>query len=233
MLFAKSEEMFEGSPPEKREGTKQQSAEVRSEGAVTMDDVAGPSHGGDEQGEMRWYVLKVTSNRERSVRDSLIRRIHREGLEEYFGRDEEGQLNVVIPTERIISTRGGKKKVTEEKLFPGYMMVEMVLNDETWYLVRDTGGVGDFTGSQNRPIPMEPDEVERMLGRREEVAEEAPKIRIAFEVGEVVKIKEGTFEGFEGSIEAIDEASGKVDVLIEIFGRSTPVELDHWQVEKV
>ena len=189
---------------------------------------------GDGSGkDLRWYVLKVTSNRERSVRDALLLRIRREGLEEYFGVDAAGQLNVVIPTEKIVSTKNGKRKVTEEKLFPGYMMVEMELNDETWYLVRDTGGVGDFTGSQNKPIPMEPEEVKRMLGRREEVAEEQPRVRVDLEVGEVVKIKEGTFEGFEGSVEGVDEASGKVSVLIEIFGRSTPVELDHWQVERL
>ena len=108
----------------------------------------------------------------------------------------------------------------------------MELNDETWYLVRDTSGVGDFTGSAGKPIPMQEHEIARMLGKEQE-QETAPTIKIEFSEGDVVKIREGTFEAFEGTIEAIDNHNGKVSVLIEIFGRSTPVELDHWQVESV
>ncbi|MCL4111583.1 UNVERIFIED_CONTAM: hypothetical protein GTU68_033523 [Idotea baltica] len=175
---------------------------------------------------MKWYVLKVQSNRERTIRDSLLRRIKRDGLEEFFGE-------VVIPTEKVIDTKGGKKRVSQRKLFPGYIMVHMDLNDETWYLVRDTTGVGDFTGAAGKPIPMQEHEIARMLGAEEEEEEAAPRIKIEFKAGDIVKIKEGTFEGFEGSIEEVDESSGKVSILIEIFGRSTPVELEHWQVEEV
>ena len=175
--------------------------------------------------ELLWYVLKVQSNRERSIRESLVRRIKREGLEGYFGE-------VIIPTEKVVDTKGGKKRVTERKLFPGYIMVQMELNDETWYLVRDTSGVGDFTGSAGKPIPMQEHEIARMLGKEQE-QEVTPSIKIEFSRGDIVKIKEGTFESFEGTIEEIDQSSGKITVLIEIFNRTTPVELEYWQVEAV
>ena len=109
-------------------------------------------------------------------------------------------------------------------------MIQMILNDDTWYLVRDTGGVGDFAGAAGKPMPMEQHEVDRMLGRIKEDSTTAAKVNIAFSHGDLVKIREGTFESFEGTVEGVDEHSCKVSVLIEIFGRSTPVELDHWQV---
>lgn len=175
----------------------------------------------------QWYVLKVQTNREKSIRDSLVRRIKRDGLDEFFGE-------VIIPTEKVVDTKSGKKRVSERKLYPGYLMVQMILNDETWYLVRDTSGVGDFTGSAGTPIPMQEHEINRMLGREAAKEEEEPaRISIEFATGDVVKINEGTFENFEGTIEAVDETSGKITVLIEIFGRSTPVELEYWQVERV
>ncbi|MCA9059907.1 MAG: transcription termination/antitermination factor NusG, partial [Planctomycetaceae bacterium] len=169
---------------------------------------------------------KVQTNRERTIRDALLKKIRLEGLEEYFGE-------IVIPSEKVVDTRSGSPKEQDRKLFPGYIMIQMDLNDETWYLVRDTGGVGDFAGAAGKPMPMEQHEVDRMLGRAEEQAVSAPKVRIAFAQGDVVKIKEGTFESFEGTVEGIDEHNGKISVLIEIFGRSTPVELDHWQVESI
>lgn len=178
-------------------------------------------------GEMRWYVLKVQSNRERSIRDNLMRRVRQEGLGEFFGQ-------VMIPTEKVVETKGGKKRVTEHKLYPGYLMIQMVLNDETWYLVRTTSGVGDFTGSAGKPIPMQEHEIQRMLGLELSHKEEAPlKVKVDFHPGDHVKIKDGPFESFEGSIETIDEASGKITVLIQIFGRPTPVDLEYWQVERV
>lgn len=191
---------------------------------------AAKSPGGED---LQWYVLKVQSNREKSIRDTLIRRIKREGLEQYFGVSEDGEIEVVIPTEKVAETKGGKKKVTQRKLYPGYIMIHMVLNDDTWYLVRDTSGVGDFTGAAGKPIPMQRSEVERMLGQAGPEQAEPTKVKIDFSRGEAVKIKEGTFESFDGSIEEIDEEHGKITVLIEIFGRSTPVELEYWQVEKV
>ena len=172
-----------------------------------------------------WYVLKVQTNRENSIRKSLERRIAREGLGEFFGQ-------VIIPTERIVETKGGKKKVREQKLYPGYVMIQMILNDETWYLVRDTSGVGDFTGAAGKPHPMDESEVERMLGLEQQKEEEPTKVKIEFRVGDVVKITTGPFETFEGEIDSIDEATGKISVLIEIFGRPTPVELEYHEVER-
>ncbi|MBA4029435.1 MAG: transcription termination/antitermination factor NusG [Planctomyces sp.] len=173
-----------------------------------------------------WYVLKITSNREKSIRDSLLRRIRQEGLEEFFGE-------ILIPTEKVVENKNGKKKVVEHKLYPGYLMVQMILNDDTWYVVRTTGGVGDFTGSAGKPTPMQDHEIERMLQKQEQKQEaQAPSVKIEFAVGELVKIKEGTFEGFEGPVDSIDEANGKINVLVEIFGRSTPVELEYWQAER-
>ncbi len=175
---------------------------------------------------MFWYVLKVQSNREKTIRDNLLRRMKREGLEHYFGE-------IKIPTEKVVETKSGKKKVTERKLYPGYLMINMVLNDETWYLVRETSGVGDFTGAARKPMPMQEHEIAKMLHVAAEEAIEPTKVKIEFARGDKVKIKEGGFEGFEGAIDSIDDANGRVSVLVEIFGRSTPVELEYWQVEAV
>lgn len=186
----------------------------------------------------RWYVLKVQSNREKSIKDSLLKRIKMEGLQEHFGE-------IVIPTEKVVETKNGKRKVREQKLFPGYMMINMELNDETWYLVLGTTGIGDFTGAGGKPIPMSDVEVSRMLGLDVPVEgdveggaaagakEASPQVRFSVAVGEHVKIKEGAFESFEGTVDSLDSTSGKVKVLIQIFGRPTEVELEHWQVEKV
>lgn len=182
---------------------------------------------GDTGDTLRWYVLKVQSNRERTIRDNILRRVRQEGLEKYFGE-------IIIPTEKVAETRGGKRRVSERKLYPGYIMIKMILNDESWYLIRETGGVGDFTGAAGKPIPMKDEEIQRMLGletAKEEVVQ--PKVKIDFAPGDRVKIKEGSFESFEGTVDTVDEVSGRVNVLVEIFGRSTPVELGYWQVEAV
>lgn len=183
--------------------------------------------------DRRWYVLKVQSNRERSIRDSILRRIRMEGMGEFFG-------DVFIPTEKIVETKGGTRKVREQKLLPGYMMIDMVMTDETWHLVRSTSGVGDFTGAAGKPIAMENEEVQRWLGqdvgkdsKKEADKASRPVVKFSVAVGEHVKVTEGAFENFEGVIDSMDEATGKLKVMIEIFGRGTEVELEHWQVEKV
>jgi transcriptional antiterminator NusG len=200
---------------------------------VSAERVAGESVMTDEQasaaGEsdrMQWYVLKITSNREKSIRENILRRIRQEGLEEYIGE-------IVIPTEKVVENKAGKKKVTEHKLYPGYLMIQMVLNDDTWYVIRSTSGVGDFTGAAGKPIAMQDHEIQRMLGHEERRTEEPVKVKMDFQTGDVVKIKDGAFDGFEGTIDGIDDANGKITVLIEIFGRSTPVDLEYWQVERV
>jgi len=195
--------------------------------------------GGEEESSMQWFVLKVQTNREKSIKASIFRRVKMENMEEYFGQ-------IHIPTEKIVETKGGSRRVREQKLLPGYMMIEMDLNDESWHLVRSTNGVGDFTGAAGKPIPMEEAEVSRWLGKEEPKADSAdtdgkvevpaaPRPVIKFDVaqGDHVKVKEGAFATFEGVIDSVDELTGKVVVVIEIFGRSTDVELEHWQVEKV
>lgn len=174
--------------------------------------------------KMDWYILKVQSNREESIREGLLRRVAIQGLDYYFG-------DVIVPTEKVTEFKGGKKKIIKRKLYPGYIVVHMEINDDTWFLVRETPGIGDFTGAAGRPSPMLPHEVERILVKHEEKTEKAPKLKIAFVQGDRVKIKEGTFENFEGEVDAIDETNGRVTVMINIFGRSTPVELEYWQIE--
>ena len=174
--------------------------------------------------KMDWYILKVQSNREDSIRDGLLRRVAIADLDYYFG-------DVIVPTEKVTEFKGGKKKVIKRKLYPGYIVVHMEINDDTWFLVRETPGIGDFTGAAGRPSPMLPHEVDRILVKQEEKSEKAPKLKIAFAQGDRVKIKEGTFENFEGEVDAIDETNGRVTVMINIFGRSTPVELEYWQIE--
>lgn len=178
-------------------------------------------------GIREWYILKVQSNREDSIRDALLRRIQIAGLEGFFG-------DIIVPTEMVTEIKGGKKKIVKRKLYPGYIVVHMEYNDDTWYLVRDTPGVGDFTGAGGKPTPMLPHEVSKILVMESaETKEKGPKPKIGFAVGDKVKINEGTFENFEGEVGSIDEGSGRVSVMINIFGRSTPVELEYWQIEAV
>ena len=173
---------------------------------------------------MDWYILKVQSNREDSIREGLQRRVAVAGLERYFG-------DVIVPVEKVTEFKGGKKKILKRKLYPGYLVVNMEINDDTWFLVRETPGIGDFTGAAGRPTPMLPHEVARIVTKQEEKTDAAPKLQISFKLGDRVKINEGTFESFEGEVDSIDETNGRVTVMINIFGRSTPVELEYWQVE--
>ena len=177
-------------------------------------------------GEMDWYILKVQSNREDSIRETLQRRIAMQGMDQWFGE-------VIVPKEQVTEFKSGKKRIVQKKLYPGYILVNMILSDETWFLVRETGGIGDFTGSGGKPSPMLPQDVAKLLNKGEEKAEETPKLKINFKKGDRVKINEGTFENFEGEVEQIDEANGRVTVMLSIFGRSTPVDIEYWQIETV
>jgi transcriptional antiterminator NusG len=180
----------------------------------------------DEPPKKSWYILKVQSNREDSIREGLQRRVAVAGLDRFFG-------DIIVPTEMVSEFKGGKKRVVKRKLYPGYLVVHMEINEETWFLVRETPGIGDFTGSAGKPSPMSPQEVNRIIAKQEEKSAEAPKLKIDVKQGDRVKINEGTFENFEGEVDTIDEANGRVTVMINIFGRSTPVELEYWQIEKV
>ncbi len=179
----------------------------------------------DEDIELNWYILKVQSNRERTSSNALKRKIAIEGIENLFGE-------IIVPTEKVTEFKNGKKKVVERKIWPGYIAVQMHVNDDTWFAIRETAGIGDFTGASGKPIPMQPHEIAMILHQEEEEGtEEAPKLNIKFTEGEKVKVKDGNFENFEGEVHAIDQQSGKVTIMISIFGRSTPVELEYWQVE--
>jgi transcriptional antiterminator NusG len=178
----------------------------------------------DDDLTMNWYILKVQSNRERSIAEAVERKIKVEGLDRYFDQ-------VIVPTEKVTEFKGGKKKIVERKLYPGYIVVHMHINDDTWFAVRETSGVGDFTGAGGKPTPMLPHEVAKIIQTETEETQETPKLDIKFAKGDKVKVKEGNFESFEGEVGSIDEASGRVTVMINIFGRSTPVELEYWQIE--
>jgi transcription termination/antitermination protein NusG len=180
----------------------------------------------EEPIHMDWFILKVQSNRERTIAEALERKMKIEGYERFFDQ-------AIVPTEKVTEFKGGKKKVVERKLYPGYIVVHMHINDDTWFAVRETSGVGDFTGAGGKPTPMLPNEVARIIQTEEEETDEAPKLDIKFAKGDKVKVKEGNFESFEGEVNTIDEASGRVTVMINIFGRSTPVELEYWQIEAV
>ena len=183
----------------------------------------------DEDIKHLWYILKVQVNREDSIKDSLLRRVKVAGLERYFA-------DVVVPTEDVVEfTKSGKRKVVKRKLYPGYIVVKMAINDDSWFLVRETSGIGDFTGPTGKPAPMPAHEIEKILksSKPAEDGDAVVRTAIPFKGGDRVRVKEGYFQNFEGDVESIDEANGRVTVMINIFGRSTPVELEHWQIEAV
>jgi transcriptional antiterminator NusG len=181
----------------------------------------------------QWYVLRVASNKEAQVREALDRKVKIEGLEDRIGR-------IMVPTERRPSPRGrasSTKKYVERKMYPGYVFIEMELGEdgrigeEAWFLIRETTGVGDFIGSAGKPTPMRQADVDKMLMQVEKAQEGAP-LAMEFKKGDAVKIKEGAFENFEGTVDEVLGDKGLVRVIVTIFGRATPVELEYWQVEK-
>jgi transcriptional antiterminator NusG len=182
----------------------------------------------EEPSKKNWYVVKVQSGREESIKEAIERRVKIEGLEEYFGQ-------IIIPKELVTEVRMGKRVKKEKKLYPGYLMAEVEFNDRILYLFRETSGVGDFVGgSVNRPPPpMPPREVERMLNKQGQIKETADVVKPEFEKGDRVKVRDGTFAGMEGEVKELLEAQGKVRVELTIFGRGVPVELEYWQVEPV
>lgn len=173
----------------------------------------------------RWYVVHVYSGMEKNVHKALNERIERAGLQTSFGR-------ILVPSEEVVEVKGGQKSITERRIFPGYVLVEMDLTDETWHLVKNTNRVTGFLGgSGNRPTPISEKEVEKILSQMEEGVEK-PRPKILFEVGEMVRVKEGPFADFNGNVEEVNYEKSKVRVSVTIFGRATPVELDFSQVEK-
>ena len=174
---------------------------------------------------LRWYVVHAYSNFENKVKQSLEERIKREGLEEYFGK-------ILVPTEEVVEMRMGQQRKSERKFFPGYVLVQMELNDQTWHLVRDVPRVlGFIGGTSERPAPISDQEADAILNRVEEGVKK-PRPKVLFEAGEVVRVIDGPFKDFNGVVEEVNYEKNTLRISVLIFGRSTPVELGFDQVEK-
>jgi transcriptional antiterminator NusG len=177
----------------------------------------------------KWFVLRVQSNKEDKVKGDLEKRIKIQGIESLVPQ-------ILVPGEKVSEIKGGKKRVVERKIYPGYVMAEIEVGEkgeipeEVWYMIRDVPGAGDFIGGDNRPIAMKDSEVEKLLKEAEQ-GEDKPKAEIDFHVGDRVRVKEGPFENFEGVVEEVLPTSGCLKLMLTIFGRPTPVELEYWQVE--
>ena len=172
-----------------------------------------------------WYVINSYSGYENKAKEQLLERIKLEGKEEQFGRIE-------IPTHEIVELKGGKEKITEKKFFTGYILIEMELNDDTWHIIKTTPKLSGFLGNKGKPIPISNAEAKRIS---QQVVDGVEKSRpaVMYDVGEQVKVIDGPFASFNGEIEQIDEEKARLRVAVSIFGRSTPVDLDYSQVEKV
>lgn len=191
-------------------------------------DAEQPAANGEPGRLKQWYVVKVQSGREDSIKDAIERRVKIEGLEEFFGQ-------IIIPTEKVVEMRNNKRVVRERKLFPGYLMVECEYNDRILYLFRETSGVGDFVGGSltQKPQPMGKKEIDRITQKAE--VPDAPKQigKPKFDRGDRVRVKEGMFAGMEGEVQELLEAKHAVRVVLTVFGRNVPVELEYWAVEPV
>jgi transcriptional antiterminator NusG len=175
---------------------------------------------------MRWYVVHAYSGMEKAVERNLRERIERSEMKEKFGR-------ILVPMEEVVELKKGKKSVTERRFFPGYVLVEMEMGDDTWHLVKHTSKVTGFVGgAKTRPSPISESEVAKIVHQMQEGVEK-PKPKVEWQVGETVRIKEGPFTDFNGAVEDVNYDKSKVRVAVTIFGRATPVELDFAQVEKV
>jgi len=180
---------------------------------------------------MQWYVLRVASNKEEQVKEALVRKVQAEFLDDVIGRIE-------VPVEQVKRIRSGRQRVHKRKLYPGYVFMEMQPKDDgripekAWFMIKETLGVGDFIGTEGVPTPMRDTDVAKMLLEAEK-PEEAPSIKVEFKEGDLVKIREGAFENFEGTVDSIDSERGVVSVIVTIFGRSAPLDIEYWQIEKL
>lgn len=180
---------------------------------------------------MQWYVLRVAANKEEQVKEALMQKVQRESLEGIVGRVE-------VPVEQVKRIRSGRQTFHKRKLYPGYVFMEMEAGDDgrvpekAWFTIKETSGVGDFIGTEGVPTPMRDTDVARMLLGAEK-PEKAPSIKVEFKKDDMIKIREGAFENFEGVVDSIDEERGIVKVIVTIFGRSTPLDIEYWQIEKL
>lgn len=176
-----------------------------------------------QSGERNWYVIHTYSGYEEQVAENLKQRIESFGMENQV-------FDVIVPKEKQIEIRNGKRRTVEKRIFPGYVLVDMIVTDDSWYVVRNTPNVTGFIGFGVRPTPMSPDEIDRIKKR---MGVEEPKYKIEFSIGDLVRITDGALKGFEAKVEDIDFDKGKIKVLVNMFGRETPVNLDFLQVKKV
>jgi len=174
----------------------------------------------------RWYVVHAYSGMEKSVARALQDRVERAGMQEQFGK-------ILVPTEEVVEMKNGQRTISERRFFPGYVLVEMEMNDDTWHLVKNTGKVTGFVGgSGHKPTPISEKEVDKIMSQMQEGVEK-PKPKTLFEVGEMVRVREGPFTDFNGNVEEVNYEKSRLRVSVTIFGRATPVELEFGQVEKV
>lgn len=173
----------------------------------------------------KWYVVHTQTGAEAKVKANLEMRAETSGLKHLIHQ-------ILIPTEKVSEVKGGKKRISERKFFPGYLLIQMELTDDSWYLVRNTPGISGFVGSGKNPIPLSENDIGQILQQQEEKTAK-PKPKVDFQAGESVRVKEGAFANFNGTIEEVNPNRGKLKVMVTIFGRQTPVELEYWQVEKV
>ena len=174
----------------------------------------------------RWYVVHAYSGMEKSVARALQDRVERAGMQGQFGK-------ILVPTEEVVEMKNGQRTISERRFFPGYVLVEMEMNDDTWHLVKNTGKVTGFVGgSGHRPTPISEKEVDKIMSQMQEGVEK-PKPKTLFEVGEMVRVKEGPFTDFNGNVEDVNYEKSRLRVSVTIFGRATPVELEFGQVEKL
>ena len=175
--------------------------------------------------DMRWYVMHAYSGMEKAVERNILERITRAGMQDKFGR-------ILVPMEEVVEVKNGQKRTTERKFFPGYVLVEMIMNDDSWHLIKHTNKVTGFVGgAKNRPSPISEAEVAKIVNQMQEGTEK-PRHKVEFEVGEYVRVKDGPFTDFNGSVEDVNYDKSKVRVSVTIFGRATPVELEFSQIEK-
>jgi len=190
-----------------------------------MSDQQSPVTDGVAAEGMRWYVVHAYSGMEKAAERNIVERINRAGMQDKFGR-------ILVPTEEVVEMKNGQRRTTERKFFPGYVLVEMVMDDDTWHLVKHTNKVTGFVGgAKNRPAPISEEEVQKIVSQMQEGTEK-PRHKVEFMAGELVRVKEGPFTDFNGSVEEVNYEKSRVRVSVMIFGRSTPVELEFGQVEK-
>lgn len=174
---------------------------------------------------MRWYILHTLSGAEEKAKSNLEARIKTHNYQALIA-------DIVIPKEQVTEVKLGKKKILERKFFPGYILVQMEMNDDTWLFVKNTPGITTFIGPRRKPSPISQDEVDKILAKAKE-SKEKPAPKVSFEKGESVRVIEGPFLNFNGVVEEVQQDKGKLKVSVSIFGRTTPVELEFWQVEKI